>query len=69
MAAIGLLLLSTTAAGFAWSDLPPSSEREYQQAEAAYHAGDYDEAEKHFDLAVQTEPNNPRFRFAQAALG
>jgi tetratricopeptide (TPR) repeat protein len=65
LATMGLLLLAALVAGFAWSTLPPYSEREYRRAEAAYHAGDYDEAEKHFDGAVQADPTNLRFRFAR----
>ncbi len=60
-----MLLLSALAGGYAWSELPPYSERAYQRGETAYRIGDYGDAEKHFDSAVQAEPNNPRFRFAR----
>ncbi len=53
LATVCLFALTAAIAGYAWSVTPPYSEREYQQGVAFYRAGNYDEAEKHFDQAVR----------------
>ena len=68
LSVIGLLLLGVAVVGHMWSTLPPYSERAYQHGETAYFAGDYDEAEKQFDAAVQADPDNPRSASRAAAL-
>ncbi len=64
-ATLSLLLAAAVAAGHAWSVAPPYSEREHQRGETAYRAGDYDEAERHFDRALQADPGKPRLRWAR----
>jgi serine/threonine protein kinase/Flp pilus assembly protein TadD len=59
-AALLLLAVTAVAGAHAWLTAPPYSVQEYQQGEAAYRAGDYDGAERHFDLAVQADPSSNR---------
>jgi serine/threonine protein kinase len=60
-----LLLLSLVAAGFAWSRVPPYAERCYLAGERAYKQGNYDDAEKRFTQALETDPHNVRYRLAR----
>jgi tetratricopeptide (TPR) repeat protein len=50
---------------YTWAVTPPYSQRQYDLGRMAYHAGDYDAAEKHFDRASRAEPNNAHFRCAR----
>jgi tetratricopeptide (TPR) repeat protein len=69
LAALLLLTFTLVATGVVWAVTPSYAEREYQRGETAYRAGNYDEAEKHFDLAVQADPKNPNFRRARGCAG
>jgi eukaryotic-like serine/threonine-protein kinase len=65
LATMGLLLLAIAVLAYAWAVTPPYSQREHDRGRIAYHAGDFDKAEAHFDRALRAEPNNARFRYAR----
>jgi tetratricopeptide (TPR) repeat protein len=65
LATLCLLVAVVAALGYAWAVTPPYGEREYERGRIAYHAGNYDAAEQHFDRAWRAEPNNSRFRYAR----
>jgi serine/threonine protein kinase/Flp pilus assembly protein TadD len=60
-----LFLVAAVLLSYAWSLVPPYSEREYERGRTAYHAGDFDAAETHFDHSVRAAPRNRRYRFAR----
>jgi tetratricopeptide (TPR) repeat protein len=62
---LGLLLVAVAVFASAWAALPPYGEREYNRGRSAYHAGNFDRAETHFDNALRAEPANARFRHAR----
>lgn len=61
----GLLFLAIAVLAYAWAVTPPYSQRQYDRGRIAYHAGDFDKAEAHFDRALRAEPNTVRFRYAR----
>ncbi len=65
LATLALLLLAGAIAGYAWSLVPPYGERRYAAGVRAHHEGRFDEAETCFTEALESEPNNPRYRFAR----
>lgn len=65
LATFGLLLMAFAVSAYVWAVTPPYSQREYDRGLIAYHDGDFDRAETHFDRAFRAEPNNPRFRYAR----
>jgi serine/threonine protein kinase len=65
IAVLSVLVVSVAILAYTWALTPPYSQREYDLGRTAYHAGDYDAAERHFDRAVRAELNDERFRFAR----
>ncbi|MGH7174345.1 MAG: protein kinase domain-containing protein [Gemmataceae bacterium] len=65
LATLGLLAVAFAFLAYGWAVTPPYSQREYDCGRTAYHAGDYDAAETHFDRALHAEPNEARYRFAR----
>jgi tetratricopeptide (TPR) repeat protein len=65
LATLGLVLVAVAVLAYAWAATPPYSQREYERGRIAYHAGDFDTAERHFDQALRAEPKNARFRKAR----
>jgi serine/threonine protein kinase/Flp pilus assembly protein TadD len=53
--------------GWAWSQRPPYSARQYQAGRAAFQAGDYQEAVEYFSRALAAEPGHRDSRLARAA--
>lgn len=65
LAALSLLVVTLAVLAYTWAVTAPYSQREYDLGRIAYHAGDYNAAEAHFDRAFRAEPKNLRFRFAR----
>lgn len=65
LTALGLFAFVAALAGYTWAISPPYSERAYEAGKVAYQAGRYDEAEQHFERALQNETDNARWRRAR----
>ena len=65
LASLGLLVVAVAVLAYVAAVTPPYSQREYDRGRLAYHAGDFEAAETHFERASRAEPNNARFRYAR----